>query len=107
PKTTDRATPSSDACRTSGSTTARSARMRWPTSPSLLAESIGHNNRRPAPFTGASIGENLMNVVLATLLLACAPQETKFSGPQKGEKAPGFKVFDVGSRQDVDYVADA
>ena len=48
-----------------------------------------------------------MIVVLAALLLACAPQDTKFSGPQKGEKTPGFKVFDVGSRQDVDYVTDA
>ena len=48
-----------------------------------------------------------MNVALAALLLACAPQDTKFSGPQKGEKTPGFKVFDVGSRQDVDYLTDA
>ena len=48
-----------------------------------------------------------MTLVLAALLLACAPQDAKFSGPQKGEKTPGFKVFDVGTRQDVDYVADA
>ncbi len=48
-----------------------------------------------------------MTLALATLVLALAPQDAKFSGPQKGEKAPGFKVFDVGSRQDADYVADA
>jgi hypothetical protein len=48
-----------------------------------------------------------MNVVLAALLLACSPQDPKFSGPQKGEKTPGFKVFDVGMRQEVDFVADA
>jgi hypothetical protein len=47
-----------------------------------------------------------MPLVLAAALLALAPQDVKFSGPQKGEKTPGFKVFDVGSRQDVDYVAD-
>jgi hypothetical protein len=45
-----------------------------------------------------------MALLLAILLLA---QDAKFSGPQAGEKTAGFKVFDVGSRQDVDYVADA
>jgi hypothetical protein len=47
-----------------------------------------------------------MNLALAALLLAFTAQDPKFSGPQKGEKTPGFKVFDVGSRQEVDYVAD-
>jgi len=48
-----------------------------------------------------------MNVVMAALVVAFAAQEAKFSGPQKGEKTPGFKVFDVGSRQEVDYVSEA
>ena len=47
-----------------------------------------------------------MHLSLAFLLLACSAQDPKFSGPQKGEKAPGFKVFDVGTRQEVDYLAD-
>ena len=47
-----------------------------------------------------------MQLVLAAALLALAPQDAKFSGPQKGEKTPGFKVFDVGTRQEIDYVAD-
>jgi hypothetical protein len=51
--------------------------------------------------------EEPMTVALAALLLALAPQDAKFSGPQKGEKTPGFKVFDVGTRQEMDYVADA
>ena len=44
-----------------------------------------------------------MTLLLAALLLA---QDAKFSGPQPGEKTPGFKVFDVGSRQEVDTVAE-
>lgn len=47
-----------------------------------------------------------MTLALAALVLALAPQEAKFSGPQKGEKTPGFRVFDVGTRQEADYVAD-
>jgi len=47
-----------------------------------------------------------MILALASLVLALAPQEAKFSGPQKGEKAPGFKVFDVGTRQEMDYLSD-
>ena len=47
-----------------------------------------------------------MSVLLAALtFLVC--QDEKFSGPQKGEKTATFKVFDVGSRQETDYVADA
>jgi hypothetical protein len=46
-----------------------------------------------------------MHVALAILLLALTPQDPKYSGPQKGEKAPGFKVFDVGTRQETDYLA--
>ena len=48
-----------------------------------------------------------MTLALPVLLLALTAQEGKYSGPQPGEKTAGFKVFDVGSRQDVDYVADA
>ena len=48
-----------------------------------------------------------MITALAILVLTLSPQDPKFSGPQKGEKASGFKVFDVGTRQDLDYVADA
>jgi hypothetical protein len=44
-----------------------------------------------------------MSFLLAALLLA---QDAKFSGPQPGEKTAGVKVFDVGSRQEVDVVAD-
>jgi len=44
-------------------------------------------------------------IAMTALLLAIA-QDAKFSGPQAGEKTPGFKVFDVGTRQEVDYVAD-
>lgn len=47
-----------------------------------------------------------MNALPAVLLLACAAQDPKFSGPQKGEKTPGFKVFDVGARKEVDYLAE-
>lgn len=45
-------------------------------------------------------------ITLTALLLALSPQDAKFSGPQPGEKTAGFKVFDVGSRQEVDYIAD-
>jgi len=49
-----------------------------------------------------------MGFVLATVFLACtAEQDPKFSGPQKGEKTPGFKVLDVASGKEVDYLADA
>ncbi len=48
-----------------------------------------------------------MNLVLATLVLAVAAQDAKFSGPQKGEKAASFKVFDVGTRRELDVLADA
>jgi hypothetical protein len=47
-----------------------------------------------------------MNLALAALLLAFTAQDPKFSGPQKGGKTPGFQVFDVGSRQEADYVTD-
>ena len=43
---------------------------------------------------------------IAALLLLLGAQDPKFSGPQKGEKTPPFKVFDVGTRQDMDYIAD-
>lgn len=42
-----------------------------------------------------------MGMLLAVLLSALATQEARLSGPQPGEKAPGFKVFDVASRQEV------
>ncbi|MBI3858563.1 MAG: hypothetical protein HY293_22995 [Planctomycetes bacterium] len=48
-----------------------------------------------------------MQLALAALLLAFPAQDPRFSGPQKGEKTSGFKVFDVASRQDADYVGDA
>ena len=47
-----------------------------------------------------------MNPCLAALVLFAA-QDEKFSGPQKGEKTAAFKVFDVGSRKESDYVAEA
>src|SRR5436190_18577301 len=47
-----------------------------------------------------------MTMTLAVLLLAVTAQDPKYSGPQKGEKAPGFKVFDVGARRDADYLAE-
>jgi hypothetical protein len=47
-----------------------------------------------------------MTLALSALLLTLSAQDAKFSGPQPGEKTAGFKVFDVGSRQEVDYVAD-
>lgn len=47
-----------------------------------------------------------MGLVIAALVLALGVQDPKFSGPQKGEKTPAFKVFDVGSRQEADYIAD-
>jgi len=47
-----------------------------------------------------------MTLSLAVLVLAFGVQDPKFSGPQKGEKAPGFKVFDVGTRQELDVLAD-
>ena len=47
-----------------------------------------------------------MNLAIAALLLLLGAQDPKFSGPQKGEKTPTFKVFDVGTRQDMDYIAD-
>jgi hypothetical protein len=40
------------------------------------------------------------------LLLSLSLQDPKLSGPQPGEKTPGFRVFDVGSRQEADYMAD-
>jgi hypothetical protein len=46
-----------------------------------------------------------MALTLALLFLLSL-QDPKLSGPQPGEKTPGFKVFDVGSRQEVDYIAD-
>lgn len=43
--------------------------------------------------------------MLALLLLALA-QDPAFSGPQKGEKTPGFKVLDPSKNQEVDYIAE-
>jgi hypothetical protein len=40
------------------------------------------------------------------LLFSLSLQDPKLSGPQPGEKTPGFRVFDVGSRQEADYMAD-
>jgi hypothetical protein len=40
------------------------------------------------------------------LLFSLSLQDPKLSGPQPGEKTPGFRVFDVGSRQEADYIAD-
>jgi len=49
-----------------------------------------------------------MTLALSTALLTLlAAQDVKFSGPQKGEKTAAFKVFDVGARKEIDYVADA
>ena len=45
-------------------------------------------------------------MTLIAFLLSFCPQDARFSGPQPGEKTAGFKVFDLGSRQEVDYVAD-
>jgi len=47
-----------------------------------------------------------MHLALIATLLAFTAQDPKFSGPQKGEKTPAFKVFDVGTRQETDYVAE-
>jgi hypothetical protein len=47
-----------------------------------------------------------MGITIALLSLL-GVQDEKFSGPQKGEKTPGFKVFDVGTRKETDYVAEA
>jgi hypothetical protein len=44
-----------------------------------------------------------MGLMLALLL---SLQDPKLSGPQPGEKMPGFRVFDVGSRQEADYIGD-
>lgn len=43
-----------------------------------------------------------MTLALALLL---ALQDPKFSGPQPGEKAPGFRVYDVALRQELDLGA--
>jgi hypothetical protein len=40
------------------------------------------------------------------LLFSLSLQDPKLSGPQPGEKTPSFRVFDVGSRQEADYMAD-
>jgi hypothetical protein len=42
--------------------------------------------------------------IAVALTLALAAQDEKFSGPQKGEKTPPFKVFDVGAGREIDYV---
>ena len=47
-----------------------------------------------------------MWIALAATLLTLAPQDEIFSGPQKGEKTPGFTVFDLDTRKEVDYVTD-
>ncbi len=47
-----------------------------------------------------------MGILVSTLLLALAAQDAKLSGPQPGEKAPAFKVFDVASRKEADYIAE-
>ncbi len=47
-----------------------------------------------------------MGILVSTLLLALAAQDAKLSGPQPGEKASAFKVFDVASRKETDYVAE-
>ncbi len=47
-----------------------------------------------------------MRIAIALILLSQAAQDAKFSGPQKGEKTPGFRVFDVGTRAEADYVAE-
>ena len=45
-----------------------------------------------------------MSFVAAFALWALLGQDEIYSGPQKGEKAPGFTVFDVASREEVDPV---
>jgi len=45
-----------------------------------------------------------MRTVVWAILLASAPQDEKFSGPQKGEKTAPFKVFDVGAGREANYV---
>ena len=47
-----------------------------------------------------------MWIALAATLLTLAPQDEIFSGPQKGEKTSGFKVFDLDTRKEVDYVTE-
>jgi hypothetical protein len=47
-----------------------------------------------------------MGMLVSTLLLALAAQDAKLSGPQPGEKASGFKVFDVAGRKEADYIAE-
>lgn len=47
-----------------------------------------------------------MGMLLAALLSTLATQDPKLSGPQPGEKTSGFKVFDVGRRQELDYIAE-
>lgn len=46
-----------------------------------------------------------MSIFTAAVLVIGAQDEI-FSGPQPGEKTPGFTVFDIGSRREVDYVAE-
>src|SRR5882672_6288462 len=48
-----------------------------------------------------------MGIIAAVLLSLASAQEARLSGPQPGEKTPGFKVFDVGSRGERDYLAEA
>jgi hypothetical protein len=47
-----------------------------------------------------------MRIWAAALALLAGGQDEKFSGPQKGEKTPPFRVFDIATRQEVDYVAE-
>jgi hypothetical protein len=51
----------------------------------------------------------MTTIILALTLLTQMSQEKVYSGPQKGEKTPGFKVVDMNSDrkgQEVDYVAE-
>jgi len=47
-----------------------------------------------------------MGMMVPALLLALASQDAVLSGPQPGEKTPAFKVFDLASRQEADYVSE-
>src|SRR5205085_5664609 len=70
---------------------------------------MGHNSPG-AGFVGNRVARStggFMGILLAAFLTALRPQDPKLSGPQPGEKTPGFQVFDLGSRRELDYVADA
>ena len=46
-----------------------------------------------------------MGMLVSDLLPAPAARDATLSGPQPAEKASGFKVFDVATRKEADYIA--